>query len=593
MLKYAILVCIAAAAFAGETPELIQGRYGTQLLYRGYCYRNKRTKITVKTWQCLECRTSLTTSPDGTAVIFFHEHSHPPDFADCQARKARSELVRSIRANPQQATTQLCRKSLVTVPCTVKVESVARNLRYHRSKLRPRLPRNVAELVIPQYLTVTTRQDRFLLLADTLSTDPIVIYCSDFSLRNLCTSSVICGDGTFACTPGIFQQLYTLSYFYNEKLLPAVFVLTQRRTRVTYGKIMDTILLYFRKRWLQDVHLWNVHGKTTRTNNDMEGWHFSLSQNVRKHCDIYQFLSFIREEESVSYNTVRTSDTGVPIKRQEKKFRDKAKKIGEITAEYVRGSRTKLSFLKACAFVTCPEFEEHRGRQNADKLLVNFPELLPELFHTSGGGTCSGIHIKKQQAEIVSTPDDDCFVCDENVNYEISSSPLSALAQMNLCLLLGLPFVRLVHSGLTVPRSVNIRTRPAVIATVAGDGNCLFRSFSYLLAGCDSSYALIRTIICNYISTNFTGLGVGADYVQRNGMHNNGEWGTEVEIMAFASLTRSDVYVYSSVGAPDGLPRWLRFRPNLNLPGVLGAYTGGSFCINHAGQSHYEPVLDI
>ena len=73
-----------------------------------------------------------------------------------------------------------------------------------------------------------------------------------------------------------------------------------------------------------------------------------------------------------------------------------------------------------------------------------------------------------------------------------------------------------------------------------GDGNCLFRSFSYLLTGSQEHHFLVRTLICNYMRSIGDLLlfvlvsGNVLDHLTNSNMTNNFVWGTDIEIYTFA-----------------------------------------------------------
>ena len=60
-------------------------------------------------------------------------------------------------------------------------------------------------------------------------------------LRLLCTAKIVFADGTFRTAPHIFQQLFTVNFMYNGKLLPAVYALTKRKTQSIYELILRAI----------------------------------------------------------------------------------------------------------------------------------------------------------------------------------------------------------------------------------------------------------------------------------------------------------------------------------------------------------------
>ena len=93
------------------------------------------------------------------------------------------------------------------------------------------------------------------------------------------------------------------------------------------------------------------------------------------------------------------------------------------------------------------------------------------------------------------------------------------------------------------------------VHTVDADGNCFFRSISYLLLGSEAKHDVVRNAACNYIiqPENWYKLKVyidgdmtsGEEYVRNSEMHVWGKWATHVELFALAQLTSKDVCVYT------------------------------------------------
>ena len=99
---------------------------------------------------------------------------------------------------------------------------------------------------------------------------------------------------------------------------------------------------------------------------------------------------------------------------------------------------------------------------------------------------------------------------------------------------------------------------PIINVKAKGNGMCLFNSLSILLSGRDMYTAIIRHIICNYISNPVkygflkshipTRFASGHDYVNVNNMCKFDTWSTEVEISAFSQMSGYDIYVYTQEG---------------------------------------------
>ncbi|KAL8581212.1 hypothetical protein ACOMHN_038313 [Nucella lapillus] len=110
---------------------------------------------------------------------------------------------------------------------------------------------------------------------------------------------------------------------------------------------------------------------------------------------------------------------------------------------------------------------------------------------------------------------------------------------------------------------VDITATPLDPVSVKGDGNCFFRSVSFVLLGTESKYKEFRKIICNWIEKNdkrFYGTSARENYVATSNMKIDRTWATEVEIFAAATLLDTPVYVFTRE-APGRQPQWLKYGP--------------------------------
>ena len=95
-----------------------------------------------------------------------------------------------------------------------------------------------------------------------------------------------------------------------------------------------------------------------------------------------------------------------------------------------------------------------------------------------------------------------------------------------------------------------------------GDGNCFFRTISYLLLGVEDKHDIIRASIVeynmnpdnlvklrSYIPQEFS---TGDKHVKARQMHLSTTWATEVELLACAQLSGKDVVCYFG-------KQWLRY----------------------------------
>lgn len=135
--------------------------------------------------------------------------------------------------------------------------------------------------------------------------------------------------------------------------------------------------------------------------------------------------------------------------------------------------------------------------------------------------------------------------------------------------------------------------KPTKTVNMRGDGNCLFRTFSYLVFGVQTHHSLIRQAIVDFMKENETLMkGITRDSVSRyldtSMMASENTWGTEVEIFAFATLTRSVVYVYSQYGSKEQW-RWLEYKPL----GLIGGNLRGRAVYIQNTSDHFVPVLEV
>ena len=102
-----------------------------------------------------------------------------------------------------------------------------------------------------------------------------------------------------------------------------------------------------------------------------------------------------------------------------------------------------------------------------------------------------------------------------------------------VCAVVSVPFVRSnrTHSG----GATVVLRRPHHTQTIRGDGNCLFRSFSYLITGTQKYHYDVRSaivahmfVIVSYIRSH--GFESTEQYLQATRMNKPGVWATDIEI---------------------------------------------------------------
>ena len=126
---------------------------------------------------------------------------------------------------------------------------------------------------------------------------------------------------------------------------------------------------------------------------------------------------------------------------------------------------------------------------------------------------------------------------------------------------------------------------PESVFSIRGDGNCLFRSISYILTGYQEYFAVMREGICNYVLNHYSDLkpfcefANGHEYLKAKGMRNDGVWGTEIEILATANMAQRDVVVFNKNG-------YLRYK-------CSSGPTYECFFLDNRGGGHFDVIKSI
>ena len=107
-----------------------------------------------------------------------------------------------------------------------------------------------------------------------------------------------------------------------------------------------------------------------------------------------------------------------------------------------------------------------------------------------------------------------------------------------------------------------------VINCTVPDGNCLFRSFSKGLLGTERFHYSIRSVLVSFIIRNAlyfdehtkarNQTSVQA-YCQQMGKQ--GEWGTDIEILAMATILQVLMYAYTLHHQSETFYHWIRYKP--------------------------------
>ena len=103
---------------------------------------------------------------------------------------------------------------------------------------------------------------------------------------------------------------------------------------------------------------------------------------------------------------------------------------------------------------------------------------------------------------------------------------------------------------------------------IVGDGNCMFRSFSYVITGSQAQHMAVRQAILDHMVAIahllyahqydlFAGYSSVQQYIERTKMNQNKTWGSDIEIITLSHLINTCIFTYSTQDQ-----NWYRFSPH-------------------------------
>ena len=140
--------------------------------------------------------------------------------------------------------------------------------------------------------------------------------------------------------------------------------------------------------------------------------------------------------------------------------------------------------------------------------------------------------------------------------------------QRNACSTLGIDFIQpngLSPGGPTVPLT---RPDPKDIVQISGDGNCMFRAFSYIISGSQNHHMKVREAILKHMEKiaplmlkhidTYTSV---PDYISGTKMNLDRTWGTQYELYALSHLLGTSIFTYLIAPNPSH-SNWVRYAPH-------------------------------
>jgi hypothetical protein len=107
-------------------------------------------------------------------------------------------------------------------------------------------PSSLAQIEIPPQLRTTYSGREFLLRDSGVeSMGRILIFGTEESVKILKENRVWYGDGTFAVSPDLFYQMYTVNIILKNKNLPLIYALLPNKEEKTYKLFLELLLMDF------------------------------------------------------------------------------------------------------------------------------------------------------------------------------------------------------------------------------------------------------------------------------------------------------------------------------------------------------------
>ena len=183
-------------------------------------------------------------------------------------------------------------------------------------------------------------------------------------------------------------------------------------------------------------------------------------------------------------------------------------------------------------------------------------------------------------------------IISETRRNTMSYNPVDQFWQTERANSLNLDIVSLTISepSETLPNS----SKDCKTILIKGDGNCLFRSLSFVLTGSQDAHIKLRQLLWDYMlqhKQRIDTISTTSDHVNTSKMQTLGKWGTEIELIAFASMIDTDIVVLGPYNETEY--RWLTYQPDKNLPPkVQYAKTNQKIFLTNI-NFHFEPVQNI
>jgi len=222
-----------------------------------YEYNYVRSSGERKFWVCIHTRSKLMpfcpgrATTQGDMTISTRSHNHVSDPTSIKVKDTVKKIIAKAKDNPTLKTAHLLNEwAKETLTPAERSKSMLRwSMRRKIQKTKnsvtnqPPIPRSFDDLAeVPDQYTNTVDGERFMFFNEEVEDQGrMILFASAQGLILLQRSETWSCDGTFACMPEPFLQLYTVMAELNNKSYPCFFGLLPNKRGPTYAKMFEVL----------------------------------------------------------------------------------------------------------------------------------------------------------------------------------------------------------------------------------------------------------------------------------------------------------------------------------------------------------------
>lgn len=222
-------------------------------LLQGYAYTRQRPGNNLKwsEWFCDQrkegCKGRLHIRPDEQEWREAGDHNHVPNFGRIKAMETKDRIKKRVLEQPnilpatitQAEVGRVDSETLLELPKEASMKKMAQRT---RMETLPKLPLTLGDLEeVPQAYRNLQGEKWLLFDNGSDSSHRILVFGLQSTIRQMSTSSMWFGDGTFKSAPRLVRQLYTLHYSYHENVVLGLTVLMANRSKEAYVELFGAI----------------------------------------------------------------------------------------------------------------------------------------------------------------------------------------------------------------------------------------------------------------------------------------------------------------------------------------------------------------